>query len=96
MSKRFIYGLEVGRRYTWEEVESVAHGKWVVMKDCIMDGDNILSGIFVDASTDDKPGAMLIKYVRGGYHWKFTKYNPNAPFPMCYVKPASYFIGTTW
>ncbi len=62
MSKIFG-GLEVGRRYTWNEIVSALPNMWVVMKDCNIDGADIVDGVLVDAADDDNWSGMLIKYV---------------------------------
>ena len=48
-------GLEIGKRYTWEEVVEAYPGKWVRMSDCsLMAGAGIIDGILVGVYTDDE------------------------------------------
>ena len=47
--------LEIGKRYTWEEVVEVYPGKWVRMSDCNLTvGSGIIDGILVGVYTDDE------------------------------------------
>lgn len=51
--------LEIGKRYTWEEVCMAYPAKWVRMNDCTIGwGDSIVDGIFTavhdDGDTDDE------------------------------------------
>ncbi len=47
--------LEIGKRYTWEEVVEAYPGKWVRMSDCNLTvGSGIIDGILVGVYTDDE------------------------------------------
>ena len=47
--------LEIGKRYTWEEVVEAYPGKWVRMSDCNLTvGSGIINGILVGVYTDDE------------------------------------------
>ncbi len=47
--------LEIGKRYTWEEVVEAYPGKWVRMSDCnLTAGSGIIDGILVGVYTDDE------------------------------------------
>ena len=47
--------LEIGKRYTWEEVVEAYPGKWVRMSDCSLTvGSEIINGILVGVYTDDE------------------------------------------
>lgn len=50
--------LELGKRYTWEDVQKAYPGKWVRMHDCTLGwGDSIIDGILLgvynDGETED-------------------------------------------
>lgn len=47
--------LEIGKRYTWEEVVEAYPSKWVRMSDCNLTvGSGIIDGILVGVYTDDE------------------------------------------
>ena len=46
--------LEIGKRYTWEEVVEAYPGMWVRMSDCNLTvGSGIIDGILAGVYTDD-------------------------------------------
>lgn len=55
-------GLEIGKRYTWEEVVEAYPGKWVRMSDCNLTvGSGIIDGILIGVYADDNVDTVMIK-----------------------------------
>ena len=51
--------LEIGKRYTWEEVVEAYPGMWVRMSDCNLTiGSGIIDGVLVGVYTDDESEAV--------------------------------------
>ena len=51
--------LEIGKRYTWEEVVEAYPGMWVRMSDCNLTiGSGIIDGVLVGVYTDDEAEAV--------------------------------------
>ena len=54
--------LEIGKRYTWEEVVEAYPGKWVRMSDCNLTvGYGIIDGILVGVYTDKESTKIELK-----------------------------------
>lgn len=54
--------LEIGKRYTWEEVAEAYPGKWVRMSDCnLTAGAGITDGILVGVYTDKESTKVELK-----------------------------------
>ena len=58
-------GLEIGKRYTWEEVVEAYPGMWARMSDCNLTiGSGIIDGILAGVYTDDAVDLVMIKMHR--------------------------------
>ena len=44
----------MGNRMTWEDIVKKYPDKWVVLKDPVLDGSDIVTGIVVDVKSDDE------------------------------------------
>ena len=54
--------LEIGKRYTWEEVVEAYPGKWVRMSDCNLTvGSGIIDGILAGVYTDKESTKIELK-----------------------------------
>ena len=57
--------LEIGKRYTWEEVVEAYPGMWVRMSECNLTiGSGIIDGILAGVYTDDAVDLVMIKMHR--------------------------------
>lgn len=57
--------LEIGKRYTWDEVVEAYPGMWVRMSECnLIRGVIIADGILVGVYTDDESEEVMIKMHR--------------------------------
>ena len=66
--------LEIGKRYTWEEVKKAYPGKWVRMRDCnLSPGKDIIDGILVSVHSDDEAGTMKLKLFKEKSTDKFRR-----------------------
>lgn len=54
--------LELGKRYTWQEIVEAQPGKWVRMSDCKLTvGAGIIDGILIGIYTDEESEYVEIK-----------------------------------
>ena len=60
------------KRMTWQEMVDAYPDQWVVVKDAVMDGPDILSGVLVTVKTDDDIGAYRVQNSRRGYEFRRT------------------------
>ena len=59
--------LEIGKRYTWNEVKETYPGMWVRMSDCNLTiGSGIIDGTLVGVYTDDESIDAEIKMLDEG------------------------------
>ena len=57
---------------TWEEMVKEYPDKWVVIKDAVMDGADIVSGTIVDVKSDDDIIPFRTKNQKKGYRFYRT------------------------
>ena len=56
--------LELGKRYTWEEVRKVYPRKWVHMHDCTLGwGSSIIDGILLGVYNDGETEELRLKLI---------------------------------
>lgn len=54
--------LELGKRYTWEEISGTYPGMWVRMSDCnLIKGSGIIDGVFAGVYSDDEVEPIQIQ-----------------------------------
>lgn len=61
-------------RLTWEEIVERYPDRWVGLRDCVMDGADIVSAVVECVCTDDEQDAKICEYARAkiGLTWDRT------------------------
>ncbi|MBR5969792.1 MAG: hypothetical protein IK016_05520 [Lachnospiraceae bacterium] len=60
------------REMTWEQMVTAYPSQWVIVRDAVMDGPDIISGVLVDVRKDEDILSYRISHPRKGFTFRRT------------------------